>query len=89
MSLQSEQIPKKQGRMAKDTDGNLVLVNPEGKAFAVDNDLSTVWLMLDGEKSYADILDTLCDNTRHSQAEIDQAISEALERLRSVNLVEW
>lgn len=89
MSLQSEQIPKKQGRMAKDTDGNLVLVNPDGKAFAVDNDLSTVWLMLDGEKTYADILTALSNNTRHSQAEIDQAISEALERLRSVNLVEW
>ena len=45
--------------------------------------------MLDGEKTYADILTALSNNTRHSQAEIDQAISEALERLRSVNLVEW
>lgn len=89
MSLQSEQIPQKQGRLAKDTDGNLVLVNPEGKAFAVDNDLSTVWQMLDGSRTYDDLLHTLAANAPDSKQEIDRAVSEVLEKLRSVDLVTW
>lgn len=89
MILEREQIVQKQGRLAKDTDGNLVLINPEGKAYAVDNDLSTVWLMLDGSRTYQDLLETLCEDSPHSKVEIDHVVVEVLTRLKEVDLVTW
>ncbi len=82
-------IPKQCGRLAKDTQGNLVLINPAGKAFAVDNDLSTVWLMLDGTRNYEQILETLTGDSPYSPQEIDETVREVLNRLHTVDLVRW
>lgn len=89
MTTQTDMIPDRLGKMAKDTDGNLVLVNPAGKAYAVDDNLSSVWMMLDGKKTYSDILDQLCANTDYTSEQVNQAMTEALKRLRSVDLVTW
>lgn len=89
MILEREQIVQKQGRLAKDTDGNLVLINPQGKAYAVDNDLSTVWLMLDGTRTYQELLQTLCEDSPHTEGEIDHVVIEVLTRLKEVDLVTW
>tara|TARA_R110000868_G_scaffold72133_4_gene210400 strand:- start:10377 stop:10646 length:270 start_codon:yes stop_codon:yes gene_type:complete len=89
MHPQSESLPTRQGKMAKDTQGNLVLINQAGKAFAVDNDLSTIWLMLDGQKTYSEILQKLVEEAPYSTKEIDPLVATALEKLRSADLVSW
>ncbi|MBH47202.1 MAG: hypothetical protein CME71_03425 [Halobacteriovorax sp.] len=89
MNPQSECLPARQGKLAKDTQGNLVLINEGGKAFAVDNDLSTIWLMLDGQKTYSEILETLSQEAPYTPSEIDPMVSEVLEKLKAAELVVW
>jgi hypothetical protein len=74
-------IPSRLGKIAKDKHGSLVLINPKGKAYAVNNDLSSLWLMLDGEKTYDQLLS--------DHEELKTHIRIMLERLHSVELIEW
>lgn len=82
-------MPNRLGKLAKDTDGNLVLINENGKAYAVDNDLSTVWMMLDGHKNYPQLLEALTEDASCSPQEIDGLVRSALEKLSAAELVSW
>jgi len=54
----------------------------------VDNDLSTVWLMFDGNRSYHEVIEELGRNSPHQAQEIDEIVKKALHRLSEVNLIE-
>lgn len=82
-------IPQQCGHLAKDSQGNLVLINPAGKAYAVDHDISAVWSMLDGTRDYQEILHTLSSDSPYGAQEIDHTVREVLERLHAVDLVRW
>lgn len=88
ISIPPETKPKKLGQMARDTEGRLVLVNPDGKAYAVDNDLSAVWSLLDGETTYQELIESLTHKRPDLKEEIDQLVKHSLSKLSSVSLVE-
>jgi hypothetical protein len=79
--------PLKLGKMAKNANSDgLVLINPAGQAYAIDNDLSTIWLMLDGEKTYQETLDYLCQESEYPKNDIEEIFESTLEKLIQVNL---
>jgi len=82
-------MPLRQGKMAKDEKGNLVLINKEDKAFAINSDLSKIWFMLDGEMSLDVITNHLSKDAQISKNEIKQVLISAIEKLESANLVTW
>lgn len=82
-------LPLRQGKMAKDEKGNLVLVNKEDKAFAINSDLSKIWFMLDGEASLDDLIHQLSRDAQASKHEIKQILVTAIEKLESAELVTW
>lgn len=89
MNKRSQMIPNRLGKLAKDQKGGLVLINPKGKAYAVDNDLSSLWLMLDGEKTYEELLKDLASGLQTQKKDMDPHVRVMLERLHSVELLEW
>lgn len=82
-------MPLRQGKMAKDEKGNLVLINNEDKAFAINSDLSKIWFMLDGEMSLDVITNHLSKDAEISKSEIKQVLISAIKKLESANLVTW
>lgn len=90
MDITSETIPSRQGQMTKDEEGRLVLVNPDGKAYAVDNTLSAVWSIVDGQKNVEQLTETIFrEHPTNDKKEIQSVIEASLLKLESVNLTNW
>ena len=82
-------IPTQRGKMAKDEKGNLVLINEEQVAFAINADLSKVWLALDGNHSIKEIIREFSKNAKASENEITDIILKSIQKLDSAELVAW
>lgn len=88
MSIESK-FPVRLGKMAKDEKGNLVLINSDDKAFAINSDLSKIWFMLDGEKTTKEVVNKLSQDAESSTSEIQRVVEQALSKLESAKLIAW
>ncbi len=82
-------LPNRLGKMAKDENGNLVLINEEDKAFAINSDLSKIWFMLDGEKTISEVVRQLSKDAETSSKEIQRVVEIAIAKLATAKLVTW
>mgnify|MGYP006435026679 CR=1 FL=1 len=78
--------PVKTGKASQDTEGNPVLVNPQGKAFAVNTILKGVWDKLDGARTVEQVVDELVDSEKNREGYKRDDLEEIIRRLHQANL---
>ncbi len=76
----------KEGKLAKDQEGNLVLVNGKEQAYKVDESVIAIWQMCDG-KSQEEICNTITEKTQMGEDEAKKAVGEIVPKLEEVGLV--
>lgn len=76
----------KEGKMAKDQEGNLVLVNNKEQAYKVDESVIAIWQMCDG-KTQQEISNTITEKTQMGEDEAKKAVGEIVTKLEEVGLV--
>lgn len=80
--------PKRKGKLAKDEDGKSVLVNDEGKTFETDKTVIAIWKSLDGNLTVEEMADDISEESGESEEAISGAITDIIDKLEKVNLVE-
>lgn len=80
--------PLRLGRLGQDSSGNTVLINPQGKAFAINQTIKKTWEACDGKKNQHDIIKFLIQDSKQktSTGSLRKHYHEILERLKSTNL---
>lgn len=79
--------PLKKGKLAKDQNEQIVLINPEGDIFATNQDLVITWQLCDGKIPLREI-ERLALKSEETSDDIQERFPTLLQRLASVNLVE-
>lgn len=79
---------KKRGKLAKDKEGNLVLVTPQGKAFATTSDIAKVWMLFEDQRPFENIVHEITANAQENYDEIYIEVQRIVSKLKSVKLVE-
>jgi len=79
--------PRKKGKLAKDPDQNLVLINPDGEVYSTNEDLVATWQLCDGRSPLKEI-ERKAMKSEDTSDNIDENFSSLLQRLASVNLVD-
>lgn len=81
--------PVKLGKISKDTAGNPVLINPQGRAYAINRLITEVWDMLDGAKTPEQVIEEFIQKASIASQDVDRSsteIYEIIRKLKSVNL---
>ena len=78
--------PVKMGKSSRDTQGNPVLVNPQGKAFAINHILRTIWEMLDGNRTVDQLVEEIVETSDNTEGYQREDLREIVQRLYQVNL---
>lgn len=90
MNITAQSIPERQGEMKKDQQGRLILVNSQGKAYSIDDSLSTVWTLADGDLNIEQMTQKICqENPNHDRQQVQSLIEASLLKLNSVQLATW
>lgn len=90
MNLTAQSVPERQGEMKKDEQGRLILINPEGKAYSIDDGLSTIWTLADGQASIKEMTEKIIQQNPNNDADqIQSVIESSLLKLNSVQLATW
>ena len=81
-------IYRKKGKLAKSEQNEFVLLDDNQKGYKADNVVLTVWSMCDGKRTKEQMVEELSKKTNTEKTEIDKAVTEILEKLEQISLVE-
>ncbi|MCD6371752.1 MAG: PqqD family protein [Candidatus Aenigmarchaeota archaeon] len=77
---------KRKGRIAKNQEGNLVLINEDNQGFRVDEVIAAVWYESDG-KTISQLVDKFSEEDKENKELIRKDIEAIIEKLKEVKLV--
>lgn len=86
---QLDDFPVRMGKVTKDKEGNPVLINPQGKAYAINEKIVRVWELLNGKNRPEDVISGLSSTYSLDQMrenEVQAEIFQMIKKLKSVNL---
>jgi hypothetical protein len=77
----------RKGRIQREEDGTLVLINEENQGYIVDEAVAYVWAECDG-KSEDELVDTFSQGVDVDREDLRKDIRVIISKLKEVNLVE-
>jgi len=82
-----EERLKRQGQLAQDPDGSLVIIDGGGKAYKADNIIIAVWLKCDGKTVEEVVEDIAKDVAGVEKGTLKDAVQTIVTDLKKVNLL--
>ncbi len=84
--MESHQKMKRLGRIVKDQEGNLVLVNEENEGFKVNEVIAAIWYESDG-KTIEELVNEFASKDLEHKDLIRKDIINVVEKLKEVKLL--
>ena len=85
--FRSPKSPQKKGHLVRLEDGSTALVNENGQAFKVSNELLGFWALCDGSKSEHDLKEYI-KQLGYTEEEVKEALVQVVESMKEANLLE-
>ncbi len=79
--------PNKKGKLAKDQDDKLVLVNDDGKVYSTNEAILVVWQLCNGDKSVSDLSTTL--KNKQTSENFEKGFISLIQKLHNAQLIEF
>jgi len=78
---------KRKGKLAKNEEGSLILINEENKGYRVDEVVAAIWSRCDG-KSVDGLTREIAEETKLSEEELKPQIERIVGKLKEAKLIE-
>ena len=87
MEHQSEMYPLKKGKLAKDQNERLILVNESGNAYSTNDAILVIWQLCSGEKTVLEICSDLKEHS--SEPDFKDKVIFIFDKLKNANLIDY
>jgi len=85
--METQQKYHRKGRIEREEDGTLVLINDQNQGYIVDEAIAYVWVECDG-KTEDELVDTFSQGVDVDKEDLRKDIRVIIDKLKEVNLVE-